>query len=288
MAVTSRAYREGDLRRMLALVQELWPGGRHAIGYAFMAQRLPYDDWDMRLWFEGDVLIAWGWSTGWRAPVGLSYEFRPGRVELLAEMLDWSGAAVTSIRAGDDEAAALLSAHGFEHDPEAPWLRWNARVLDEIEAPVMPDGYSLTTMAEYGDFAARAAAHRSAFGVPGRPSRFTEQVYEVIRREAPWRPELDCVVVGPDGSVAAYALAWLDEVNRVGELEPVGVRAEEQRRGLGRAVCLFALEQVKAAGAETALVGSRGDDAYPGPRALYESIGFRETWRNLVFARSAS
>jgi ribosomal protein S18 acetylase RimI-like enzyme len=71
----------------------------------------------------------------------------------------------------------------------------------------------------------------------------------------------------------------------VGELEPVGVRDDKQRRGLGRAVCLYALHQLRAHGARTALVGSRGDDEYPGPRALYESIGFRELWRDLVYSR---
>ena len=137
-------------------------------------------------------------------------------------------------------------------------------------------------MAAYGDFSSRAAAHRSAF----HPSRFTDDVYEVVRRETPWRADLDCVVVAPNGEVAAYALAWLDERNRLGELEPVGVRAEDQRRGLGRAVCLFALRRLREEGADTALVASRGDDAYPGPLALYESIGFRELWRDLVFTRA--
>jgi len=63
----------------------------------------------------------------------------------------------------------------------------------------------------------------------------------------------------------------------------VGVRADQQRRGLGRAICLYALERLRDRGAETALVGSRGDDGYPAPRALYESIGFRELWRDLPF-----
>ena len=64
--IRSREYEPGDLRLMLELVSELWPHGRHGIGYAFMAQRLPHDDWEARLWFDGDVLVGWGWSTGWR------------------------------------------------------------------------------------------------------------------------------------------------------------------------------------------------------------------------------
>ena len=272
--MTCREYEPGDLRLMLDLVSELWPDGRHGIGYAFMAQRLPYEDFETRLWLEGDRLLGWGWVTG-----SLSYEYRDA--SLLPEILDWAQPEVTTVKSGDDEAAAILRRHGFEHDPDAPWIRWNARTLDEVEEPAVPAGYRLATMADHGDFASRSAAHRSAFA----PSRFTDEVYEVVRLEAPWRADLDCVVVGPGGEVAAYALAWLDERNRVGELEPVGVRAEDQRRGLGRAVCLHALQQLRAAGAETALVGSRGDDAYPGPRALYESIGFRERWRALPFRR---
>jgi ribosomal protein S18 acetylase RimI-like enzyme len=283
MALTSRPYAAGDLRLMLELIAELWPGGRHACGYAFMAQRLPHDDWDARLWFDGDTLLGWAWSTGWRRPAWLSYEFRPEHRALLDEMLDWSEAELTTVKAGDDETAALLAARGFVHDTDAPWLRWNERTLEEVEAPTVPPGHRLATMAEYGDFASRSAAHRSAFA----PSRFSDEVYETVRREAPWRADLDCVVVDPDGAVVAYALGWLDERNRVGELEPVGVRADRQRQGLGRAACLYALQRLRDAGADTALVGSRGDDAYPGPRRLYESIGFREAWRNLVYRAAA-
>jgi GNAT superfamily N-acetyltransferase len=272
---------------MLGLLSELWPDARHGPGYAFMAQRLPHDDWDLRLCFEGEALVGWGWSTGWRAPVGLSYELRPGSRELLPELLDWSGAARVVAKSGDDETAAELESLGFAHDPRAPWIRWNSRSLGAVEEPVLPPGYRLGTMADRFDSASRAAAHRSAFTRPGAPSRFTGEVYACVRRETNWRADLDCVVVAPDGTVAAYALAWLDERNGLGELEPVGVRADEQRQGLGRAVCLYALQRLRTAGAETALVGCRGDDAYSGPRELYESIGFRELWRDIVFTRPA-
>jgi ribosomal protein S18 acetylase RimI-like enzyme len=284
----TRGWQPGDLMLMLDLISELWPDARHGPGYAFMAQRLPHDDWDVRLCFEGGELVGWGWSTGRRTPVGLSYELRPEHRTLLHDLLAWSRAERTTVRSGDDETAALLESHGFAHDPDAPWLRLNARSLDTLEDPVVPDGYRLTTMAEYPNVASRAAAHRSAFTTPQFPSRFTDEVYACVRSETNWRADLDCVVVAPDGSVAAYALAWLDERNRLGELEPVGVRVDEQRNGLGRAVCLYALQRLRDAGAATAVVGSRGDDAYPVPRKLYESIGFRELWRELVFTRAGS
>jgi ribosomal protein S18 acetylase RimI-like enzyme len=279
--IRSRAFEPGDLGLMLGLVSELWPNGRHGIGYAFMAQRLPHDDWDARLYVDGGVLIGWGWATRWRNPGGLSYELRPGYESLLEELVEWAEPTLVAVKDGDSDAIELLERLGFVHDPAAPWIRWNSRALDEIESPAVPDGYRLATMAEYGDFASRSAAHRSAFA----PSRFTDEVYETVRREAPWRADLDCIVIDPEGDVAAYALTWLDEPNRVGELEPVGVREDQQGRGLGRAVCLYALQRLREHGADTALVGSRGDDDYSRPKALYESIGFRELWRDLVYSR---
>ena len=101
----------------------------------------------------------------------------------------------------------------------------------------------------------------------------------------PYRPELDCVIEAPDGSFASFALAWLDDENRVGELEPVGTDPRHARRGLARAACVFALHRLGDAGAETALVVPRGDEAYPAPRRLYEAIGFRQVARSLEYRR---
>ncbi len=64
---------------------------------------------------------------------------------------------------------------------------------------------------------------------------------------------------------------WPDDENRVGELEPVGVRAEFRRRGLGAAVCTFALQRLYEEGGRQAIVYCESEPA----RALYESIGFR-------------
>ena len=82
----------------------------------------------------------------------------------------------------------------------------------------MPDGYRLATMSEARNVAARAAVHRAAFD----PSRVTEESYARVMAEWPYRPDLDFVVVAPDGSFASYALGWVDEANRTGLFEPVG------------------------------------------------------------------
>jgi predicted N-acetyltransferase YhbS len=224
------------------------------------------------------MLAGWGWLTG---GVELTWEVRPTHRVLLEEILDWGRASEALVPSQHADAIERLRARGFEHAPDAPWFRWNMRSLEEIEEPRLPAGYRLATMAEHHDSASRSAAHRSAFS----PSRFRDDVYAKVRETWPYRADLDCVVIAPDGSVASYALAWLDEKNAVGELEPVGAHVDHLRLGLGRAVNLFALRRLREEGATTALVGCRGDEAYPIPGKLYESVGFRERARSIAFKR---
>ena len=243
------------------------------------------DEWMRQVWLEDGEIVAWGWIK----PPGarLFWEVDPRRSELLKEVFGWFEATaeerplVVAVRAPNTAAVAALESRGFVHDPEAPWIRLNARGLEQVPEPAVPNGYRLATMSKARDVAARVAVHRAAFD----PSRVTEESYARVMAEWPYRPDLDCVVVAPDGSFASYALGWIDEANRTGLLEPVGTHPYHRRRGLARAVCLLALRQLRATGATKALVGSRGDAAYPVPSLLYEAMGFRELTRSLIYAR---
>jgi ribosomal protein S18 acetylase RimI-like enzyme len=242
-------------------------------------------EWRRQIWDDGGRVRAWAWIK----PPGnrLFWEVDRRRPELYDEVFGWfeaeagEGQLEVAVRGGSEAAVAALEQRGFAWDRDAPWLRLNIRSLDAVNEPEVPDGYRLATMAEVPDLAARVAVHRAAF----HPSQVTEASYARVMAEWPYRPELDAVVVAPDGSFAAYALAWLDESNATGLLEPVGTHPDHQRRGLGRAVCLHGLVRLRAAGAARAVVGSRGDDAYPVPRRLYESIGFRELSRALPYVK---
>ena len=125
----------------------------------------------------------------------------------------------------------------------------------------------LVEQVEPDDFAERVAVHRDVWA----PSRVTESSYANVQASWPYRASLDCVVEAPDGRGAAYCLLWPDDENRVGELEPVGVRDEFRRRGLGAAVCTFALRRWHEEGGRQAIVYCVDDVAC----GLYESIGFR-------------
>ncbi|HEU5243046.1 MAG TPA: N-acetyltransferase [Gaiellaceae bacterium] len=229
------------------------------------------DEWTFRIWQDGGRTVAWSWLKGDRGL--LEFDVRRDRLDLLDEILADSGAR-TSVTFEDDEAVqAALLRNGFTADDEAnvtrhsSFLNFLARDLpDAPEQPELPEGFRCRTV-EPGDLAERVAIHREVWA----PSRVTEASFSTVQASWPYRASLDCVVDAPDGRFAAYCLLWPDDENGVGELEPVGVREEFRRRGLGSAVCTFALRRWHGEGGRQAIVYCENEAAC----ALYESIGFR-------------
>ena len=229
------------------------------------------DEWTIRVWKDGDRTVAWSWLKGDRGL--LEFDLRRDRLDLLDEILADPDARTAVAFEDDTEVRAALERHGFVAEERAninrqgPVMHFLARDLPNApELLALPDGFRYRTV-EPGDLAERVAIHRDVWA----PSRVTESSFATVQASWPYRASLDCVVEAPDGRFAAYALVWLDEENGVGELEPVGVREEFRRRGLGAAVCTFALRRLHEEGGRQAIVYCASDAAC----ALYESIGFR-------------
>jgi len=268
-----------DLRLMQDLTAECWrldgPFVIATIGDLpwWMYQHLnKLDEARVRLWLEDGRCVAWGWVEG-----GLIFMVHPQHRERLADVLDWAEADAVTALEHDTASIEALRARGYVAD-ESRWFDHMTRSLDDLPEPRVHDGYALRAVRGEEELLARTESHRAAW----EPSRVVPASYRAVMRAWPYRAELDWVAVAPDGTFAANCLCWLDEANRIAELEPVGTHPDHRRRGLATAVCLAALSAARAAGADTGLV-------YPVnglPAAtLYESIGFRAISRHLTFRK---
>ena len=219
-------------------------------------------EWRIRIWEERGELVAWTWLKG--ASGTLEHDVRADRGDLLDQMLDEPEARVASAFEDDAETRAALARHGFERPVEP--LHFLARDLaDPPELLPLPDGFRCRTV-EPRDLRERVSIHRAVWA----PSRVTQASFTKVQAAWPYRASLDCVVEAPDGRFAAYCHIWPDDENAVGELEPVGVRSDFRRRGLGAAVCTFALRRLHGEGGREAVVYCISEPAC----ALYRSIGF--------------
>ena len=322
-AYGSRAWQTpADSRQMQALVsrcwREDWPDVHlhagdvdwwtmHAIG------RTPGLDERIRLWFAGEPdateLVGFSWY-GPPSDVDLTILPAHRTTALIGRIVAWIDEQVarfgppSAVGPGDSQAPgagageplvrvciwtaesdgpqiAALAELGFGPGPEPSFNHFVGH-LDRLElgSPDLPPGYALTTVASDADLVARVTAGWAAF--PG--STITVEKYRFCRTTPLYRPALDALITAPDGSVAAFALAWLDPLTLAVELEPVGTHPDHQRRGLGSAVCRAALRAAQATGGQQVLIAAEG--ANPAANGLYASLGLGLAARIIAFRRS--
>ncbi|KOV64812.1 GCN5 family acetyltransferase [Streptomyces sp. NRRL WC-3618] len=251
-----------------------------------------------RLWFSGGELVAWGWaqlphrvrrSDGSVKDVTgayLAHQVHPDHGELVDEVIAWYDSVAAGLErtvlpvSADEFALSRWATHGYETDTAAlgetgSWTQLNQRDLDDLERPVLPDGFRFRTADEAGA-AAVVQAHVDAWA----PSPYSTEAYECVRRTPPYRGDLHVLVQAPDGTMAASTIMWLDEMNRTAEFEPVGTHPDFRRLGLGRAMLLHGMHLARAAGATHMTVACLGAPGHPKARGLYYGVGFRPFTRD--------
>lgn len=278
-------YEGDDLRQMQHLAERLWsPGARWHVGdvawgrAAYRGGPRPTARWER----DGRT-VAWAWLEAGE----LCWLADPA-AEVADAVLDWApGARETTVMSADRYAADVLRRRGWRL-ADGPYF--DHLVRDLADLPPLGPGAAVRPLdpASDADLLARAAAHRAAFDhLAGRdplsPPRPPDPAqHRAVTGTWPYRAELD-LVAEVDGAVAAYCLLWLDAVNGVGLLEPVGTDPRYRRRGLARRVCLAGLYALRDAGATRAVVCPRGDDGYPVPGRLYRDLGFAYVDRTCAF-----
>lgn len=288
----------------------------HALG------RTPGLEDRIRLWFAGEPdateLVAFGWY-GPPSDVDLTILPAHRTATVIGPIVAWIDerfarfGVAPEVGAGDLATAAEVgvgtTTAGEPVAPVAPVRVWTAESdgpqiaalaelrfapspgpgynhfvghLDRLDlgSADLPQGYALATVATEADIAARVVAGWAAF----KGSTNTVEKYRFCRTTPLYRPALDTLVTAPDGSVAAFALAWLDPLTLAVELEPVGTHPDHQRRGLGSAVCRAALRAARAMGGQQVLIAAEGSS--PAANGLYASLGLGLAARIIPFSRS--
>lgn len=239
----------------------------------------------LRLWFVDDSLRAWSWIRGHL----VNWEIRPGDVATVGRILDAileAGIAETTGRLeawapeDDPATAATLGRLGFRRK-ELRLSQFQRRVDSgsPIADAAAPAGYTLRHVSGHDEIGARVEIHRAAFA----PSEMTIEKYTRLTTLPHYRFEDDLVVEAPDGSMAAFAMAWWDPAARVGEFEPVGTHPDHQRRGLGRALLSHGLRRYRDLGAHVVQIYSMSDNA--ASEGLYQAVGFERRRYRLHFVR---
>ena len=301
MTMTARQYAgDQDVRALTELVSEITDPARPNLWHPgdvvwALFQNVVDDPFqDLRLW-EDEAGVAQAFA--WFHPRGMDVMLcrRPelrADTALLDEMYAWATRRALHTSTGDSPASTLgaqalesdteltsyLTSHGFSRT-ESFYVHMRRELDGEIPAPALPEGWTARHVGDEDEWQRRVDLHREVY----HPSRVTLEAYRRLRRAALYRPELDLVVVSPEGEFASYCICWYDPQTRIGEFEPVGTRAAFRRRGLGKALMYEGQRRLRALGARTAIVLTNGDNIPAIP--LYQSAGFRIEEREYLYKR---
>jgi ribosomal protein S18 acetylase RimI-like enzyme len=257
----------------------------------FSATALPYqlsswatdDPANVGLWVDGyGQLLAFALL---QAPfASLYYTLHPAveATALLPTVLTWGqdrAAALAQKRdapftfsvfaaEGHDATAAQIEAHGFTHQPPTRLLLWRAGEKPPPRTEV-PPGFQVRHLCGLAEARAAADLLNAAFNI----TTFTHRWRANILAQATYRPELDVVVVAPNGDLVAFCLCWLHPNGHIGQIEPMGTHPAYQRRGLARAALIEGLWRLYKLGVERVYVGTSAANHRSLP--LYESVGFQ-------------
>jgi ribosomal protein S18 acetylase RimI-like enzyme len=87
-------------------------------------------------------------------------------------------------------------------------------------------------------------------------------------------PATEVHVVEDGGEVAGFVSLTADAAKKTGEIGLNAVDPAKQGRGIGKQMYRFALDNLRARGAEIVYVGTGADENHAQARAAYEAIGF--------------
>jgi ribosomal protein S18 acetylase RimI-like enzyme len=182
----------------------------------------------------------------------------------------WRSGLATGARQDDAHRIAFLEQSGFRRGSHV-----EVNMLRLLPAPIgaasVPAPYELRAVAGSVESAARAAAERAVWG-QWSTGAIDGGDYTYLMRMAGYRRDLDIVAVTADGVIAAYVNGWLDELNHIGDLGPVGALPAHRRQGLTRAVLLECMRRMQTYGMDRVCV-STGESNVPA-LGLYQSLGF--------------
>jgi mycothiol synthase len=234
----------------------------------------------------------------------LRFDWHPDwRTDALADaILAWATARLREVAADRGKAARLrswmreedtnrrrqLERHGLTIVRHFPTLE---RPLTEpIDAPELPEGFSIRPLAGPDEVAAWVEMHNESFV---DHYNFHPESPEVIHHwldDPIYRPELNLVAVAPDGRLVGFCWCaiFAEENARTGRnegwIELLGTRRGYRRMGLGRALVLSGLLVLRQAGLDAARLGVDADSP-TGATRLYAATGFRHIHTYLTYVK---
>lgn len=296
---------DADLQRMAELVRKFPDENIHVVDLPYRLSSWSFDyPENIRLWAdEQGQLLAWAilQVPFWKIDYAYNPDFHHSIHPQILRWADEQACKIVGAPSGHPAwfVAVLpsqtdrirdLEEVGFasqESAVENSWMQVLMRhsTLHSIKEIALPMGFTIRPLAGVSEVDAYVELHRAVFESKNMRAEWRHRTLQ--RRE--YIPDLDLVIVAPDGRLAAFCICWLakDTNGEIsGQIEPLGVHADFRKLSLGQAILSEGLRRMYSRGARQIFVDT--DNYRSAALKLYESTGFQVLQNILMYRKDYS
>ncbi|MBN1813743.1 MAG: GNAT family N-acetyltransferase [Anaerolineae bacterium] len=292
---------EADRRAMAVLVHGFPACNLHVADLPYRFSSWAFDCPDnVGLWVDAEgQLLAWAvmQTPFWT----IDYACHPGAdSNLHRQLLAWadrrarrvldtsSGRPAWFVNVFADQMDRIrdLEEAGFASQADVGDDSWSKVLMQRsAQTPVdytLPVGFTIRPLAGESEVGAYVELHRAVF----ESRNMTVEWRARTLRHPEYILDLDLVAVAPDGRLAAFCVCWLNKnpgEGARGQIEPLGVRADFRKLGLGWAILAEGLRRLQLYCAGRIYVET--DNYRNAAFELYESAGFQVVQDVLVYRK---
>jgi mycothiol synthase len=183
----------------------------------------------------------------------------------------------------------VIEAFGFHSQADVGEGSWtkvlfgrDARQLPERRP--LPNGFRIRPLNGTNEVDAYVALHRAVFQSESMTSAWRERTLH----HPAYQPELDLVLVDAEERLAGFCIGWFtprgQDEQPGGQIEPMGIRANVRGRGLGKALLIECLHQLRSAGATSLFVET--DNYRDAAFSHYQAVGFKVARDVIVYRKN--
>lgn len=231
-----------------------------------------------------------------------------GRMREIAGEFSTPAKLLSEARDNQTERIALLSNRGFV--PLRYFERMSRSLREPFPEPQLPPGFTIvlppetetTPQQTESRFFPLASKNRQdyleawtemfnqSFIDHWHHRDLTAEEIEYAIGDPHYRPELNLLAVAADGKFAAFCYCYINREDndrsgcQEGWISALGTRRGFRKLGLGRAMLLAGMQQLKAAGMKKALLDVDAENP-SGAMGFYESVGFRKFRTDIVYVK---
>ena len=196
----------------------------------------------------------------------------------------------SNTRADQTDRIVLLEAHDFKIDRY--FFRMVRSLAEPLPEPQLPTGFTLRQFQGEQESEAMVVLFNQTFIDHWNHHDLTVEQFKYYLSDSNpnYRPEFALIAIALDGTYAAFCYCEInpEENKRNGRNEGwigvLGTRRGFRGRGLGRAMLISGLQQLKAAGVDTAKLIVDAENS-SGALRLYESVGFRKVHTQIIYVK---